>query len=276
MTLKYTAAGTSDANHHLWLGRQDDMWEEFELMVGISSTGGEYRDDHNLIGSDSLSTEGYDKFDAIEFNPYNNKFVQLYFPHAEWGLTSQNFTYDIRSIDWSESKEWEFTIRIYNLEDSVFTISWPEIEDVYAGFTLSFEDVDSAVTIDDMRMTSSYTFSNGSSSLTERHFRIDASWELLAVNEPEIILPNDIVLYKAYPNPFNSSTIISYELAVAGKALLTIYNVEGRQVSVLENGVRPAGVNTVRFKAGDFSSGIYFVRLEASGKSMTQKIVLLK
>ena len=276
LTLKFTGTDLSDANHNVNQGLKDDMWEEFELMVGVSTTGGEYRDDHNVIGSDSLSADGYDKFDAIEFNPYNNKFVQLYFPHAEWGLTTPNFTYDIRSIDWSEVKEWDFTIRIYNLDDSIFTISWPEIEDVYAGFTLSFEDIDSSVVIDDMRATSSYTFSNDSSSLTYRHFRINVSWELLSVNKPENILPNDIILHKAYPNPFNSTTIISYELPTAGKVLLKVYNIEGRQVAVLEDGMRPAGTNTVRFEAGDFASGIYFVRLETSGKSIAQKMILLK
>jgi len=63
-------------------------------------------------------------------------------------------------------------------------------------------------------------------------------------------------LNQNYPNPFNPSTIISYQLPVSGFVSLKVYDILGKEVSVLTNGYKPAGKYTVTFNASSLASGI--------------------
>ena len=75
-------------------------------------------------------------------------------------------------------------------------------------------------------------------------------------------LPDGFRLSPAYPNPFNATTVISFELRDASFVSLAVYDITGREVSTLVNGFESAGVHSVIWDAEVFSSGIYFVRLE--------------
>ena len=83
-------------------------------------------------------------------------------------------------------------------------------------------------------------------------------------------------LSKAYPNPFNPSTSLSYTMKVDGVVNVSVYDVSGRMVSELENGFQSAGTHSVVFDASDLSSGIYFVNMSADAFTATQKIMLVK
>jgi len=80
----------------------------------------------------------------------------------------------------------------------------------------------------------------------------------------------------AYPNPFNSSTAISYSLAAAGHVVLSIYNIMGQKVATLFSGVQQAGEHKVVWDAAGTPSGVYFARLESDGGSRSIKMVLLR
>jgi hypothetical protein len=88
--------------------------------------------------------------------------------------------------------------------------------------------------------------------------------------------PKGYALYDAYPNPFNPSTKITFELAKAEKVKLAVYNLLGEQVAVLINGVMSASSHTVTFNASNLASGVYFYRLEAGSTTIAKKMVLLK
>ncbi len=79
-----------------------------------------------------------------------------------------------------------------------------------------------------------------------------------------------------YPNPFNPVTTIHYGLAEEGPVRLTVYDLLGRRVAVLLDGVQIPGKHTVRFEASSFSSGLYFVILHAGGKTFTKSVLLMK
>jgi hypothetical protein len=84
-------------------------------------------------------------------------------------------------------------------------------------------------------------------------------------------------LNQNYPNPFNPSTTISFTLAQNGFTTLKIYDVLGREVAILVNGDRKAGViNTVTFNASKMSSGVYFSRLVSNGSVQVKKLILMK
>jgi hypothetical protein len=83
-------------------------------------------------------------------------------------------------------------------------------------------------------------------------------------------------LRAAAPNPFNPMTRISYYLPYQRHVLLSVYDVSGRLVSVLDEGMRSAGEHVVEWNAGRIESGVYFYRLKAGDFAVTRKAVLLR
>ncbi|MCH8031145.1 MAG: T9SS type A sorting domain-containing protein, partial [Bacteroidetes bacterium] len=82
---------------------------------------------------------------------------------------------------------------------------------------------------------------------------------------PTVELPQSIQLLPAYPNPFNPSTTIPFELAHAGEVALTVYDGLGRYVGTLTSGYKSAGRHEVAFEAEDLPSGVYVYQLKANG-----------
>ena len=94
--------------------------------------------------------------------------------------------------------------------------------------------------------------------------------------------PQSFELNPAYPNPFNPVTAINYGLPEDAKLTLFVYDLQGRLVEELQNGLINAGYHEVKWNASAYSSGIYFIKINASnmtGRSLyskTQKIMLVK
>ncbi len=95
------------------------------------------------------------------------------------------------------------------------------------------------------------------------------------VPEP-VYSPDDYILVYNYPNPFNLSTVISYSLPRLSRVNLRVYNINGKQITILANGIREAGTHVVPFDGSDLGSGIYFYRLMADEYEVIGKMVLLK
>jgi parallel beta-helix repeat protein len=89
-------------------------------------------------------------------------------------------------------------------------------------------------------------------------------------------MPDRMNLFQAYPNPFNPTTVISYQLPAAGHVSLKVYNMLGQEVAKLVDGVQDAGFKSVTFNASHLASGVYFYRLEALGKVLVNKLLLLR
>ena len=89
-------------------------------------------------------------------------------------------------------------------------------------------------------------------------------------------LPDGISLDQNYPNPFNPSTEISFTLPGSENVSLEIFDITGRKVATLIDGVQSAGTNTVRFDASSLSSGMYIYRLQSNSFSLTRKMMLIK
>jgi uncharacterized repeat protein (TIGR01451 family) len=94
--------------------------------------------------------------------------------------------------------------------------------------------------------------------------------------EDEEELPAAYVLEQNYPNPFNPVTTIAFTLPEAAHVRLAVYDVLGRQVTVLLDGLRGTGRHTVSFDASTLPSGTYFYRLEAPSQTLTRTLVLTK
>jgi hypothetical protein len=92
--------------------------------------------------------------------------------------------------------------------------------------------------------------------------------------------PKGFTLLQNYPNPFNPSTQIQYTIGKAGLVSLKVYDMLGREVAILVNGLQEAGSYTVPFGINKgtlgLSSGVYFYRLEAGSFVSTKKLILMK
>lgn len=79
-----------------------------------------------------------------------------------------------------------------------------------------------------------------------------------------------------YPNPFNPNTSIAYRLSAAGHVKLVVFDVLGRQVETLVNGVKPAGNHIADFDGKNLTSGIYLYQIQVGNQIETKKMMLMK
>jgi photosystem II stability/assembly factor-like uncharacterized protein len=98
---------------------------------------------------------------------------------------------------------------------------------------------------------------------------------LTSVTEDDV-KPKEYFLSQNYPNPFNPSTTIKYSLAEAGRVTLSIYDLLGREIMKLLDEEKPAGEYETNWNASSYTSGVYFMRMQAGEFSETRKAVLMK
>lgn len=89
-------------------------------------------------------------------------------------------------------------------------------------------------------------------------------------------LPDFFALGQNYPNPFNPATTIEYTMRERGHVALTVFDLLGRQVATLVNGVQNPGIHTVRFDGAGLASGVYLYRLASAGVFETRKMIVLR
>ena len=90
------------------------------------------------------------------------------------------------------------------------------------------------------------------------------------------IMPTAFSLNQIYPNPFNPSTMISYQLPEETRVTLVVYNIEGKLIRTLKSAVEDAGRYLIEWNAQGLPSGVYFVTLNAGGFTQTQKLMMVK
>lgn len=89
-------------------------------------------------------------------------------------------------------------------------------------------------------------------------------------------LPKEFKLYENYPNPFNPTTSIKYDIANNAFVKLVVYDVTGKEVETLVNDNLQAGRYEASFNGGNYASGIYFAKIEAGSYKHIIKMVMIK
>jgi hypothetical protein len=94
----------------------------------------------------------------------------------------------------------------------------------------------------------------------------------------DIIGDGSTLLLENYPNPFNPSTVIRYQLRQASPVTLKVFDIMGREVATLVNSFQEQGIYNVNFNAHQYgiASGIYFYKLNADGIQIINKMLLRK
>ncbi len=122
-----------------------------------------------------------------------------------------------------------------------------------------------------------FPVSNGETlSYRLKQIDFDGRFEYSDEIEVDIQAPQKAVLHDNYPNPFNPSTTISYEVPAQVQVSLMVYDMLGREVTTLVDADQPAGRYEVTFDASDLPSGTYLYQLVAGNEKETKKLILAK
>jgi hypothetical protein len=97
-----------------------------------------------------------------------------------------------------------------------------------------------------------------------------------AVSVEDQMVPTEFRLHANYPNPFNPSTVIRYDLPVQGHVHLSVYDLTGRRVAMLVDETVAAGTHQVTWDATGIASGVYIYRIETAGYVATHRMTLVK
>ncbi len=147
---------------------------------------------------------------------------------------------------------------------------------------VNFEEIGFVKGAGDSEYENTYSFTDKeTNSVGVYYYRLkqvdfDGTYEYSGVISASIKAPNSYSLYQAYPNPFNPSATIKFDLKENGLVKLTVYNTLGQVVNTLINKELDAGQHEAIFNADRLASGIYFYKLEVNGFTAVKKMMLIK
>ena len=209
-----------------------------------------------FINSDSTEWGFYAMFD-----PFGNGNIAA----GEWGAAQFSFSYDTwmhnelivdLNSDWAEYyfegnriHSWQWTLG--SVGDTIpLQLSVTNI----MGFDFPNPPDSSQWYMDDYKLV-----------------RIDTT-----VGIKDFSFPTEYILYQNFPNPFNPTTTIKYQIPEMSFVSLKVYDVLGNEIVTLINEEKPIGSYEVEFDGRGLSSGIYFYKLQAGSFVETKKMILLK
>jgi hypothetical protein len=238
------------------------------------------------------ASAGIDPYDAYELTAPTSTRLGLF------SVDEAGDAFDIRTLprtDGSAEIAFDVTAAVGGAPaGGTFTLTWPELRDVPETWSLVLLDTQTNEHID-LRTASSYRFSMAAArtaaavssegpfpqrvrarSATPR-FRLfveSASGRTAGLADAEALAKPQ--LERPYPNPFADATTVGYTLPNAGPVRLVVYDLLGREVAVLVDGVQEAGPHTARFDGSALASGLYLVRLDADGVTTTHRVSLAR
>ena len=187
----------------------------------------------------------------------------LIFPPDGWGITTQNINFDWSSIPGAYS----YNIQIY---DSYFILVLNAFTDTTSQYTVSTGP---------LMVNTAYSWRvramsvSGYSLWTNMwHFYVVPS----GIKTISSNIPNENKLINNYPNPFNSESIIRFNIKQNSKVRLKIHNLSGREVASLINEKLSPGSYEIKWNATAYSSGVYFYTLQTDTYFETRRMLLVK
>jgi hypothetical protein len=225
-----------------------------------------------IVGHNASIVEGYDYIYLVKTNSQGDTLWTRTFGGSEWdeAFSVQQTTdggYIVAGVKLSlGAGDVDFyLVKTNNQGDTLWTST-------YGG---SGEDVASSVqqTIDGGYIVAGHTESFGAGNCDFYLVKLGAESSAEPIS---LSLPLHYSLHPNYPNPFNPSTRINYDLSTTSLVTLEVFDLLGRRVASLTNGIQSAGTYSILFNGSALPSGLYFYRLHAGTFTQTQKMVLIK
>jgi hypothetical protein len=197
-----------------------------------------------------------------------------------WYLTPSEESHDFGEIPVDSSAVW--SVSIENRSQSVKEISSVSINNLSFQCEQLFEvtiepgeSIDLNVTFCPPFDTTYTAILNIQSEDLNREIQLSGTgFEFNSVEDE--ISPVEFSLDNAYPNPFNSITKIAYQLPVPSEMSFQVFDLSGRKVATLIEGIQPAGQHSINWDADAVTAGIYFVKMDCAEFSSVLKVVLVK
>jgi hypothetical protein len=205
---------------------------------------------------------------SLQFDAPTSGFRDVSFSFAAKRTASgQEFLYLWYATD--SGKTW----RPYFASD----VAIPVPESDYGLFRFDFNDIPEASNNDDFALRITFggeTITGNEGNVRFNNIAMHGYDMSVSVEEPQV--PRAISLLGNYPNPFNPSTVIRYQLPQEAHVRLTIFDTVGRNVATLVNERVFQGSHQVVFDASGLSSGVYVYRFDVDGVTSTGKMMLIR
>jgi len=214
--------------------------------------------------------------DLSEYEIVNHKkpramgdILNIYFEHPEWDELEPAYVTDFRPSD-TENQCW-------NIETSVFpgkkaTLSILNIDQIPQDQEVYMIQRDKGKYWN-LRVKNNISFIPKTQS---RSFEVIVGENEFVQDVLKNVVPGEFALEQNFPNPFNPTTSISYQLSDGSQVELSIYNGLGQKLRTLVDRRQEAGAYTVSFDASSLASGIYYYRISTSKFTRTRKMILLR
>lgn len=251
-----------------------------EWQVRIAAEAGTMQDRDNWAGQLFGAAQGFDTFELAE-PPVLGKYVRVAFVHPEWQQAAEIFSTDFRPAGDTAELVWHVLVETNFARQDVqlqfaFDGDFPPGAEAYL-----IDDAEERVA--NLRANATYTFRSGAHGTRKELRLVVGSRKFARQQAGETPLqPDEFILLPNYPNPFNPETQIRYNLPEKANVRIRIYDQLGRLVRTLvQNSPQPAGYHRITWNAKDeagraVSSGLYLYRVEANGRAITGKMLLLK
>ncbi|MBX7042677.1 MAG: multicopper oxidase domain-containing protein [Ignavibacteria bacterium] len=177
-----------------------------------------------------------------------NNIHPMHSHEAQFQVYSRNGNTNLPPVD----KGWKDTVLVYPFETVRTLIKFTEYRGIYLYHCHNLEHEDDGMML---------------------NFKIV---DPVGISEQGEELPDSFRLYQNFPNPFNPTTQIRFELEKGSDVEVNVYDVMGRLVGVLADGFVPAGLHELVFSGSGLSSGEYFLRMSVGGSVRTIKMTLKK
>ena len=155
-----------------------------------------------------------------------------------------------------------------------------KIEKLKEWVKISFENGNGTTTEPQTYSFIDRNMSSGKYQYRLKQIDFNGSFEYSNTLEADISLPREFSLDQNYPNPYNPSTVISYQLPIASQTTLKVYDVLGNEISTLVDEEKPAGKYDVEFQSTvgsrQLASGIFYYQIKAGDFIQTKKMILMK
>lgn len=251
------------------------------LTFGVSGDGPGGAIADNTYGLDPVgATFGpfgqYGESPAPPGDPDGNRVRVMDIPGRSEIGTGGLFRYDYRGYR-SPTQVDTFAARIDGLrvENTGLTIAWQNTLSRFGTSWMLYSRAGTTLTqVANMLTTTSYTFAATGSNIQFAVVKVGAF--VTDVKLMDNGIPSSFALEQNFPNPFNPSTEIRFSIPTASNVSLNVFNMIGQHVASLVNEFKQAGNYSLKFNAGNLTSGMYFYRLQSASFSETKKLILLK
>ncbi|PAU95707.1 hypothetical protein CK503_01205 [Aliifodinibius salipaludis] len=244
--------------------------------------GEEYFDTYTLEFSDNGTVE-LDRFDAYKLLSLNPNSINLFSTHGNTRLQKNVLPEDLES-------NLEIPLSFDANGRTKLTFRWDDIDNLPDEWDVKLIDKETDREID-LRTAREYQFtllSTGQKETIENQELLNK--RKASEKDPRFVLsmspnfetsngtdlPESVKLNPNYPNPFNPTTTIPYEITEDMEVKLTIWNMIGQKVATLVDGMVEAGTHEETWNASNMPSGIYIARFEVGNEVFTRKMTLIK